>query len=99
MRLPDAQKFNLGKISSVTATPWSIHEASQLDGVFVEKKAKAQEDSVENPQARQLYIKQADLDTFGYTPECKKCKSREVSRVRRESLQRWATDRLRDPGE
>ena len=44
MRMPDAQKFDLDKIASVTATPWSIHETAQQEGVFAEKEVKPQQE-------------------------------------------------------
>ena len=48
MRMPDAQKFDLDKIASVTATPWSIHETAQQDGVFADKDVKQQQEQVES---------------------------------------------------
>ena len=74
MRMPDAQKFDLDKLASVTATPWSIHEATQTEGVFADKEAKPQQDQAELAP-KKLYISQSDLDTHGYTEGCKKCAS------------------------
>ena len=48
MRMPDAQKFDLDKIASVTATPWSIHETAQQDGVFADKDVKQQQEQAES---------------------------------------------------
>ena len=74
MRMPDAQKFDLDKIASVTATPWSIHETAQQEGVFAEKEVKPQQEQADSAP-KKLYISQADLDAHGYTPGCKKCAS------------------------
>jgi len=65
--MPDVQKFDRDGIAAISSTPWSIHEAANPDGVFVEKtvKDKPEENIM---KARKMYIRQADLDTFGYTP-------------------------------
>ena len=35
--MPDVQKFDRARIATISCTPWSIHEAANPDGVFVEK--------------------------------------------------------------
>jgi len=42
--------------------------------VFVEKAVK-EETAADIAKVRKIYIRQADLDAFGYTPGCKKCQS------------------------
>ena len=49
MRMPDAQKFDIDRISSVTATPWSIHEMTQPEGVFAEKETNQDQDQAALP--------------------------------------------------
>ena len=74
MRMPDVQKFDRDRIAAISSTPWSIHEAANPDGVFVEKTVTEKpEESI--TKARKMYIRQADLDVFGYTAGCKKCQS------------------------
>ena len=74
MRTPDVHKFDRDSVAAISSTPWSIHTAANPDGVFVEKAVK--EDTTANiVKVRKIYIRQADLDAFGYTPSCKKCQS------------------------
>jgi hypothetical protein len=74
MRMPDVQKFDRDRVAAISSTPWSIHTAANPDGVFVEKAVN--EDTIADiAKVRKIYIRQADLDAFGYTPGCKKCQS------------------------
>ena len=72
MRMPDVQKFDRDRIAAISSTPWSIHEAANPDGVFVEKTV-TEKTEERITKARKMYIRQADLDVFGYTAGCKKC--------------------------
>ena len=72
MRMPDVQKFDRDRIAAISSTPWSIHEAANPDGVFVEKTVtEIPEEGI--TKARKMYIRQADLDVFRYTAGCKEC--------------------------
>ena len=74
MRMPDIQKFDRDRIAAISSTPLSVHEAANPDGVFIGKTVTEKlEETI--TKARKMYIRQADLDAFGYTAGCKKCQS------------------------
>jgi hypothetical protein len=70
MRMPDVQKFDRDRVAAISSTPWSIHTTANPDGVFVEKAVK-EDMTADIAKVRKIYIRQADLDAFGYTPGCK----------------------------
>jgi hypothetical protein len=68
MSLPDAQKFDKEKAAQMSATPWSEHVADLGQPVFAEKeKAEPPAVSDAGPTVRNMYIKQEDLNQYGYT--------------------------------
>ena len=74
MRLPDADKFDRDKTSSVALPPWSLHRDAEPHVRFPERPQAEQEvKQVEPSLARRVYIRQKDLDDFGYTTGCPKC--------------------------
>ena len=74
--LPDPQKVDVDKIAAVSATPWSLHERRDDAPVFDKKEVAEKPATAEQvPGVRDVYIKQADLDNFGYSPNCRKCSS------------------------
>ena len=74
MRMPDVQKFDRDRVAAISSTPWSIHTAASPDGVFAEKTVK-EDTPADIAKFLTIYIRQVDLDAFGYTPGCKKCQS------------------------
>ena len=73
--MPDVQKFDRDRIAAISSTAWSIHEAANPDVMLVEKTVKDNPGTENIMKARKMYIWQADLDAFGYTPGCEKCQS------------------------
>ena len=73
--MPDVQKFDRTRVAAISCTPWSLHEAAKPDGVFVEKSVRDNPGTGHVVKARKMYIRQAGLDAFGYTPGCEKCQS------------------------
>ena len=76
MRLPDSQKFDNDRAAAVSMTPYSTHAAERPKGVFAEKSvdpADSNPDAV--AKARGIYIKKEDLEAFGFTSGCKRCRS------------------------
>lgn len=74
LRLPDVEKWNREKASSVTMTPWSMHKETPPDVGFPEREiaeGDVRPDAIR--QVRRVYIRQGDLDTYGYTTGCPKC--------------------------
>ena len=74
MRLPDPQKWDSDRLSSIKITPWSNFKADDPESRFREYDRvdkPAPEDSI--TKARRIYIRQKDLDDFGYTAGCKRC--------------------------
>ena len=68
--MPDVQKCDPAAIAAISSTPWSIHEAANPDGVFVVKSVKDDPRAENVVKALKMYIQQADLDAFSYTPGC-----------------------------
>ena len=63
-------------MAAVSATPWLLHEA-RADAPVFDKKEVVEQPVQDDPtrNVRDVYIKQADLDRFGYSPNCRKCSS------------------------
>ena len=88
MSLPDAQKFDKEKAAQMSATPWSEHVADLGQPVFAEKeKAEPPEVSDAGPTVRNMYIKQEDLNQYGYTLAVRNAKP----------FKFMDTEKLRDP--
>ena len=72
---PNHKKYSSETLSTVKATPWDIHTATEPEVVFKPREegpeAEPRDDAV--PQRRRMYIKQADIDAFGYTTGCPRC--------------------------
>ena len=68
MRMPDPQKWSAEKVAMVRATPWTVYAEKKPEVVFKDK-AQIDEQAVRQQiaQVRRLYIRQQDLDEFGYT--------------------------------
>ena len=74
LRLPDVEKWDREKASSMSKTPWSLHEDAPPEVRFPEREVPEGEvrpDAL--PQTRRVYIYQKDLDEYGYTTGCPKC--------------------------
>ena len=72
--LPDARKINVAKVEAVSATPWTLHEHRREAPVLDKKEVAANPAAVDpTPGVRDVYIKQADLDQFGFSPNRRKC--------------------------
>ena len=77
MRFPDELKFDVDMAQAVNITPQHIHESEVHDAAFREPIfPQAPIPGVgENARAfKRLDVKQADLDAFGYTPDCVRCR-------------------------
>ena len=76
MRLPDSQNFDNDRAAAVSMTPYSTHAAERPKGVVAEESVDLADS---NPDAvakvRGIYIKKEDLEAFGFTPGCKRCRS------------------------
>ena len=77
MRFPDELKFDVDMAQAVNVALQHLHESSVHDEAFGEPIfPQARIPGVgENAAAfKRLYVKQADLDAFGYTPDCMRCR-------------------------
>ena len=72
LRMPRPQQWSLDQVKSIAATPWSIHEPT-VPEVIYHKPGEEQPMLDKVAQIRRVYIRQADLDTYGYTQGCKRC--------------------------
>ena len=78
--VPDSQKINVAKVEDVLATPWTLHEHRREAPVLDKKEVAANLAAVDpTPGVRDVYIKQADLDQFGFSPNCRKCSSTQLT--------------------
>ena len=74
MRLPEANKFDKEELSKISATPFDLHRARDLEVVFKDKAAQGEEVFKERVAlARQPYIMKKDLEEFGLTRGCARC--------------------------
>ena len=76
MRFPDELKFDADMAQAVRTSLQHIHEYEAHDTAFREPIfPQAPIPGVgENARSlKRLYVKQADLDAFGYTPDCVRC--------------------------
>ena len=75
MRLPTTLKWDAALMQSVNVTPFDQHVAPQPEVIF--KPDETAKDMQVRPDertiARKVYIRQEDLQAFGYTRECAKC--------------------------
>ena len=75
MRFPDALKFSVEDAQAVNLTPHNVHDSRPHDAAFREpifpSAPVPQDDPAKN--LKRLYVRQADLDLFGYTPGCARC--------------------------
>ena len=67
LRLPDAEKWNSESLQALNITPKSLHVPKELEVVFKDKPAQEAPLEPKPIVARQVYIKQADIDRFGFT--------------------------------
>ena len=74
MRYPDAQKFSAEAAQKVSVGPQQIHVPEQRDAIFKEPADRPlQEGEVKERQARRFYVRQKDLDAYGYSDRCPRC--------------------------
>ena len=74
MQLPDPQQWNFERLSNLKITPWSNFKVDDPEARFREYDRvdkSVPEDAV--AKARRVYIRQKDLEDFGYTDGCKRC--------------------------
>ena len=72
MRVPNAQKFEKERLSSVTITPWQLHNPKDPEVVFkepVEKRADVEPETL----VRRVYLYPTISSEFGYTVGCPNC--------------------------
>ena len=71
--IPSPQQWSLDTVQQVCVTPWASHEPAAP--VIVPRDAHPEVPAQERQphRARQLYIRQQDLDDHGYTDECPRC--------------------------
>ncbi len=77
MRFPDELKFDVDMVQAVKICPQHIHESEAHDAAFREPifpQAPIPGVGENAVSFKRLYVKQADLDAFGYTPDCIRCK-------------------------
>ena len=73
--MPEPQKWDIDAVKGVAATPWSMHEPTIPEVIRLDR-AEAEVPPKERVAAvGRLYIKQEDLDLYGYTQHCPKCES------------------------
>ena len=72
LRVPKPDQWSIDRIKEATVTPWSMHE-STVPEVIHHKPAEQPQVTAKMAQVIRAYIKQPDLDTFGYTQGCKRC--------------------------
>ena len=74
LRLPEVENGIVKKMSSVAMTPWSMHKESEPHVRFPEREVAEGEVRPDDVRpVRRIYIKQSDLDRYGYTTGCPKC--------------------------
>ena len=79
MHLPDAQKFDKEKLALIKLATWSDHKSSDPGVSFRERVQDDQQVAAgELAKIRQLYLRQSDFDSHGYTDGCKKCEHTRV---------------------
>ena len=75
LRMPDAQKWSAENLAAIRQTPFDIHATAEPEVIFKERAADAE--AAVRPEEpisrRRLYIKQSDIDAFGYTKGCPRC--------------------------
>ena len=75
LRMPDAQKWSAENLATIRQTPFDIHATAEPEVIFRDREAEA-EAAVrpEEPVSRRrMYIKQSDIDAFGYTRGYPRC--------------------------
>ena len=75
--ISDERKFDVDMAQAVKISPQHIHESEAHDAAFREPIFPQGPMPAVGENARsfkRLYVKQADLDAFGYTPDCVRCK-------------------------
>ena len=69
MTMPSPSQWSKEKIEQVSVTPWSMHER-QVPEITHREAEPAVETQEKESQIRKFYIKQSDLDAYGYTQHC-----------------------------
>ena len=72
MRMPEPQQWSLDAVRAVAATPWANSEASMPEVIHFQP-GEGLAPAEREMQVRRVYIRQADLDEFGYTQGCRRC--------------------------
>ena len=80
MRLPDANKWDRTELAKIAATPWDVHQPRAQEVVFRDQIDPVPVDLANKVIiARNVYIKDSDLDAYGMTRGCPKCDAKTVS--------------------
>ena len=75
MRFPDELKFSAEEAQAVNITPQHVHDPGAHDAAFREPIRPSVPLPVpDDRRFKDLYVRQADLEAFGYTPDCPRCK-------------------------
>ena len=71
MHLLDAQKFDKDKLASVKLATWSDHKSLEPGVSFHERVKDDQQTAADKlAKVRQIYLRQSDFDSQGYTDGC-----------------------------
>ena len=75
MRFPDELKFDVAMAQAVNISPHSNHDSSAHDAAFRDPVIPTQPipPNERTQTVRDMYVRQADLEQFGYTPGCPRC--------------------------
>ena len=75
MSLPNPQKVDVDRVAAVNVTPGLLHQPVAEPPVMDPKEAAPTPATDSVPVARNVYIRQEDLERFGYSRNCRKCSS------------------------
>ena len=74
MRYPNNLKFSIELAQGVDVGPQQIHEEDPRETIFRRPADKSlQQGEEKNPQHRRLYVRQKDIDAFGFSDRCPRC--------------------------
>ena len=75
--MPQPQRWSIERVRQVSVTPWSMHTPEEPGVIHHQPEATPQARGGEGQerlaQVRRLYIRQSDLDQYGYTQNCPRC--------------------------
>ena len=75
MRFPDELKFDVEMAQAVNVAPQNVHDSIVHDAAFRDPvfRQVPLPHTESNLQFRYIYVRQTDLEAFGYTPGCARC--------------------------